>query len=188
MNMTTINNEKRNNQKILGLAGIVILAVVFIAGIWGFFGKSETTAKIGAGIQIPNAPQKKSADKPAVVADKVPAALTDAGEFGENIYDAAKINDWKTAGAKLKELKTAAREMNVTKIGSADFDATLGKLEKAVAAKDKTASLIEANQLTLAAANLTAEYNPTVPVEVVSANSKSGRRRKTKPSCAKPPN
>jgi len=167
MNTTTINNEKRNNLKILGLAGIAILAVAFIVGIWGFFGKSETTAKTNASVQIPNAPPGKPADKSAVVADKVPAELTDAGEFGENIYDAAKIGDWKTAGAKLNELKAAAREMTAAKISTANFDATLGKLEKAVAAKDKTASLVESNQLTLVAANLTAEYNPAVPVEVV---------------------
>lgn len=167
MKNTTIEKIDRHYGKIWLLATIAIFTVIIIFGIWGVFRQTETTVKTNASGQIPNAPQKKPADKSAVVADKVPAALTDAGEFSENIYDAAKIGDWKTAGAKLNELKAAAREMTAAQISTAKFDATLGKLEKAVAAKDKTASLIESNQLTLEAANLTAEYNPAVPVEVV---------------------
>ncbi len=57
--------------------------------------------------------------------------------------------------------------MTAEKIGSGDFEAMLVKIEKSVNAKDKTATLIIANQLTLEAANLTAEYNPKVPVEVI---------------------
>jgi hypothetical protein len=167
MNTTTMENNNGKSWKLLGLAGIVVLAIAFVIGIWGFFGKTETTSKTNASGQTPNAAQNNHVKKSSVLAEKVPAALTDAGEFGENIYDAAKANDWKTANAKLNELKAAAEKMAGEKIGSAAFEATLGKLEKAAAAKDKTSTLIEANQLTLDAANLTAKYNPPVPVEVV---------------------
>ncbi len=169
MNTTTIENKNGNhwNWKMWALAGIAIVAIAFIVGIWGFFGKTETTVKTNASGQIPNAPPENPVSKPAIVADKVPASLIDAGEFGENIYDAAKIGDWKLANTKLNDLKIVAEKINAEKIGSANFEATLGKLEKVVANKDKNTSLIEANQMTLEVANLTAKYNPTVPVEVV---------------------
>ena len=167
MNTKTIEYTNGKSWKIMGLLGIAILAVAFVVGIWGFFGKTDTTAKTNASGQVPSATQNNLAKKPAIVADKVPAALTDTGEFGENIYDAAKTGDWKTSNAKLNELKIAAQKMTAEKISSIEFETTLGKLEKAIAAKDKTASLVEANQLTLETANLTAKYNPAVPVEVV---------------------
>lgn len=167
MNTTTIENNNGKIWKFLGLMGIVILALAFVIGIWGFFGKTDTTSKTDVSGQVPKATQNNPVKKSSIIADKVPAALTDAGEFGENIYDAAKANDWKAANAKLNELKAAAQKMTGDKIGSAEFDRAFGKLEKAVAAKDKNASLVEANQLTLEAANLTAKYNPKVPVEVV---------------------
>lgn len=167
--MKSIKKEKieQHYGKIWFLAVIVLFAVIIILGIWGVFGGTKTIIAPKASRQIPSATQNSVVKKSSVIAEKVPTALTDAGEFGENIYDAAKANDWKTANAKLTELKTAGQKMADEKIGSAEFEATLGKLEKAVAAKDKTSTLIEVNQLTLEAANLTAKYNPAVPVEVV---------------------
>ena len=38
---------------------------------------------------------------------EVPKALADAGEYGENLYDYAKVNDWKHADARLVALETA---------------------------------------------------------------------------------
>lgn len=167
--MKSINAEKieRHYGKIWFLAAIVLFAVIIILGIWGVFGGTKTIVAPKASRQVPSATQNSVVKKSSAIPDKVPAALTDAGEFGENIYDAAKANDWKAANAKLTALKTAAQKMADEKIGSTEFEATLGKLEKAVAAKDKTSTLIEANLLTLAAANLTADYNPAIPVEVV---------------------
>src|SRR5690242_10171163 len=36
---------------------------------------------------------------------KVPNSLVDAGEYGENIYDTAKANNWTKVAAKLASLK-----------------------------------------------------------------------------------
>jgi len=38
---------------------------------------------------------------------EVPKALADAGEYGENLYDYAKVNDWTHAEARLVALRTA---------------------------------------------------------------------------------
>lgn len=167
MNTTTIESKNGKSWKILGLTGIAILAIALIVGIWGFFGRSEMPPKTDTSAQVLSATQTNPPKKSPVIADKVPVSLINAGEFGENIYDAAKTGDWKTANAKLNELKTAAKTMTEEKIGSTNFETTLGKLEKTVAGKEKTATLIEANQITLEVANLTAKYNPAVPVEVV---------------------
>lgn len=167
MNTTMMENNKGRSWKIFGWVGVAILAIALIVGIWEFFGKSKTPPKTDTSGQVAGNTQATPQKTSPVIADKVPAALTSAGEFGENIYDAAKKGDWKTATAKLDELKMAAKTMTDEKIGSTGFQATLGKLEKTVAEKEKTATLIEANQITLEVANLTAKHNPAVPVEVV---------------------
>lgn len=101
------------------------------------------------------------------VADKVPQPLRDAGELGENIYDAANTGDWAAAEAKLNELKATEKKLVDEKMSNAELGSTIAKLEKAVAAKDKTAALAASNQVTLIVAELTAKYDPAVPVEVV---------------------
>ena len=167
MNTTTLKSHKSRGWKVLGLAGIAVLAVAIVVGIWGFFGRSEMKPNPDparqAAVTTQNIPPKKVSPAP----DKVPAALKNAGELGENIYDAAKTGDWKTAEAKLRELATAAETISKEKLGSATVEGTLGKLEKTIPGKDKTATLVEANRITLEIADLTAKYDPTVPVEVI---------------------
>lgn len=166
MKDTTKKWIEKNYGKLWLMATIIVLSAILIFGIWGFFGKQETTAKNSGVSPTPTKQTEQLPPKSPVVADKVPTALKDAGEFGENIYDAAKTGDWKTAKTKLDELKTATEKLTTEKIISPKFEDVFDKLEKAVEAKDKTASLVEANQLTLEAANLTAKYNPAVPIEI----------------------
>lgn len=178
---TETNENKSNTGKFLGLAGIAILAIAVIYGIWGFFGQSKSNADSHMSNQnhtemTKNSPmndkskmdskkQEMSETSPNTKSD-VPVALVDAGEFGENIYDMAKIDDWKIAEAKLNDLKASVKKLDSEKIGSAKLDETLAKLEKSVAVKDKNATLELSNLFTLDAANLTAKYDPKIPVEV----------------------
>ena len=145
-----------------------ILSIVLIAGL-GIFGLSCSGSKNvnSSSVQTTNAQVESPAGTPAAAADKVPPSLAAAGELGENIYDAVKIGNWKTARAKLTELKASAEKISALKVGSADFAAAVTKLESAAAANDKTATLVNANLITLEVANLTAKFNPPVPVEVV---------------------
>lgn len=167
MNTTTLNSHKSRGWKVLGLAGIAVLAVAMVVGIWGFFAKSDKGPKPDTARQAAVTTQNNSTKKASTAPDKVPAALKNAGELGENIYDAAKTGDWKTANAKLRELTMAARSMSEEKLGSTEFEGTLGKLQKTIPSKDKTATLVAANRITIEIADLTAKYDPTVPVEVV---------------------
>jgi hypothetical protein len=46
-----------------------------------------------------------------MVPTKVPGSVTDAGEFGENIFDSAKGEDWPTVAQKLESQKKAADQL-----------------------------------------------------------------------------
>jgi hypothetical protein len=102
--------------------------------------------------------------------ESVPASLANAGEYGENIYDYAKANDWKMADAKLTALKDAIKQVHTdvkNQSRSVDhLDTNVAALDRAVAAKDRQATMREANQVTFEVANMTTAYKPSVPVEV----------------------
>lgn len=102
--------------------------------------------------------------------ESVPTSLANAGEYGENIYDYAKANDWKNAGHKLAALRDAmknARGEVKNQSASLDrLDATVAALDRNVTWKDRQATMREANQVTLDIANITAAYKLSVPVEV----------------------
>jgi hypothetical protein len=105
---------------------------------------------------------------------KVPASVTDAGEFGENIYDAAKGGDWTTATQKLESLKKAADQL-AAEIPSMNAEqqanrshlaADIAALQKAISAKDKQVSIEKANDVTLIADQFAASFGPKMPIEV----------------------
>jgi hypothetical protein len=103
------------------------------------------------------APQSTNAA--GTTAESVPASLANAGEYGENVYDYAKANDWKNADVKLVALKDAAKAVRIVvknKSATVDrLDANVAALDQAVTAKDRQAAMREANQVTLHVANLT---------------------------------
>ncbi|HBB89248.1 MAG TPA: hypothetical protein DC047_16715 [Blastocatellia bacterium] len=100
----------------------------------------------------------------------MPASLANAGEFGENVYDYAKANDWKNADVKLAALRDAVKSVrtDVRNNGASvdDLNADVAALDNAVTGKDRQAAMREANQVTLDVANMTTAYKLTVPVEV----------------------
>ena len=52
----------------------------------------------------PSAPVAAQTVTDSPAKGEVPKALADAGEYGENLYDYAKVNDWKHAEARLVAL------------------------------------------------------------------------------------
>ena len=110
-----------------------------------------------------------------VISTKIPPSIIDAGEFAENIYDAAKDGDWKLATQKIEALKKAVAQIS-TEIPYMTANQAKNKtilvediaaLEKAVADKDKQTALELANEGTLAALNLSSAFNPKVPAAVI---------------------
>src|SRR5882762_8088011 len=102
--------------------------------------------------------------------ESVPTSLANAGEYGENVYDYAKANDWKNSNIKVAALKDAVKKVRTdVKNQSAavdSLDTKAAALDRAVTAKDRQAAMREANQVTIEVADMSAAYKLTVPVEV----------------------
>jgi hypothetical protein len=107
---------------------------------------------------------------PGAQAQKAPESLVNVGELGENTYDQAKAGDWTKVAETLKALQEAAKKLRGDlKDAKADhmrLGEVLGKLAKAVDAKDKLAATREANQITKIAADLIEPFNPEIPASV----------------------
>jgi hypothetical protein len=127
----------------------------------------------------PNQPTEMTSDTPTTPAsaspgnttgESVPASLANAGEYGENVYDYAKANDWKHANVKLTALRDQVKNVRTdVRNNSAavdDLDADVAALDRAVAAKDRQAAMRDANEVTLDVADMTSAYKLSVPVEV----------------------
>jgi hypothetical protein len=101
-------------------------------------------------------------------AQTAPKSLADVGEFGENLYDEAKANDWAKASAKHQDLQKAATELAVEMKGAdlRRLDAAVTAIGRAVAAKDRAAAMRQANQVTLIAADLNEPFKPQIPSAV----------------------
>lgn len=154
-------------------AGAAVLAVGLLAG--GIWGVNATTAQGAGGSPGANgsAPMVAPADteQPAssekVTKGSVPKPLANAGEYGENVYDAARMGDWQTADQKVSALKDSASALSA---GSAQqrtaLDSQITSLEKAVAQRDTRAAQLESNQVTLTVAEMSVGYQNPVPVDV----------------------
>jgi hypothetical protein len=153
--------------RIGGIALIVFSLMWFDACSSGSQGNTNANAN-------PKVDASKAPATPATTAgttqESPPASLADAGEYGENIYDYAKANDWSNAAVKLAALKGAIKQVHTdVKNQSAaveGLDTDVAALDRAVTAKDRQAAMQEANQVTLDIASLTAAYKLSVPVEV----------------------
>ncbi len=104
--------------------------------------------------------------------NRVPTSVSQVGEYGENIYEAAQANNWTQATAKLTALKDAAKRLdNESRINENPnedkLDGAIAALDNSVPAKNQLATMREANGVTLLAANLSQPFNPQVPVSLV---------------------
>lgn len=115
-----------------------------------------------------SAPAKPASTDTGASAATVPKPLAAAGEYAENVYDAAKARDWKTADAKLAALKDSTAQLGGTSRAGdlGTLRADVAALEKAVGARDQQAALLTSNKATFDAANLSATFDNPVPVAV----------------------
>jgi hypothetical protein len=148
------------NTVALGVVAVISVLVM----IW--FSSCSSGSPRGAKVNTTATPASTVVTK----TENVPASLANAGEYGENIYDYAKANDWKNTDAKLAVLKDAIKQVRAevkNQSAAVDrLDANVAALDRAVAAKDRQATTGEANQVTLSVANMTTAYKLSVPVEV----------------------
>jgi hypothetical protein len=157
------------NTVALGVAAVIVFLMIWLSACSSPSSSATQTNNAATG-NAPATPPPAYAGASKTAVESVPQALADAGEYGENVYDAAKANDWKTANAKLASLKEAATQVHADagkQVAAEDrLDANVAALAGAVSAKDRPAVMREANQVTFDVANMTAAYKLSVPVEV----------------------
>ena len=141
----------------------IILAAALITGIT-VTGVSISRPVQAEGVNTTTTPTTSKTNQ-------VPTSVSEVGEVGENIYDAAKAKDWTQARAKFNSLKDAAKRLDkdsrINENPNEDqLDTAIAALNKSVSAKDQLATMREANQVTLLATNLSKPFHPSVPVQV----------------------
>jgi hypothetical protein len=148
------------------MLGLIVLFVIGL-GACSSGPQSERSAN-NAGTKTSGSPSATPAANRKT--ESVPKSLMDAGEYGENIYDYAKANDWKKAEARIGLLKTAIEKVRTdvsNQKAAGEIYPNVATLERAVTAQDRQAAMLAANQITRDVAQVTTEYKVTVPVEVV---------------------
>lgn len=172
-----MGRTRNRKGRIARAASAVVLAVGLLAG--GIWGINATTAQGAGGAPGSNgaAPMVASADaeQPAnaeasagkATKGSVPKPLANAGEYGENVYDAAKLGDWQTAEQKVAALRDSASRLTAGPSQErAALRTEITSLEKAVSQRDARAAQLESNQVTLTVAEMSAGYQNPVPVDV----------------------
>jgi hypothetical protein len=161
MNTTLKTRQPHDWWNTVALGALAVIAAFLM--IW-FSARSSGSP---GGAKVNNATSVRTA---AGGNQSVPTSLSSVGEYGENVYDYAKANDWKNGGAKIAALKGAIKQVRIDvknqSAAAGRLDANVAVLDRAVAAKDRQATMREANQVTLNVANMTSAYKLSVPVEV----------------------
>src|ERR1700730_11036689 len=146
--MNTVSRTRQqsdwwNTAALCVLAGIVVL-MIFLNACSPVSPGAAKTNKAAA---------PASASAAVTKEESVPISLSNAGEYGENVYDYAKANDWKNADVKLAALRDAVKKVRTevkNKSAAVDsLDGNVAVLDRAVNAKDRQAAMREANQVTL---------------------------------------
>jgi hypothetical protein len=95
----------------------------------------------------------------------VPKAVVDVGEYGENVYDAAKAGQWAKATKLTASLQASINALTAEQRGK--LTSAADSLSSAVKARNKHAALVSSNRVTYVAAGISEPYGPVVPVKVV---------------------
>jgi hypothetical protein len=102
-------------------------------------------------------------------ADRPPAQLAEASDAAAAVFDAAFASDWPSAGERLQQLTDAASSLP-SPMPKADIasqlDTRVAWLGRHIADKQRVETMDDANAVTRATAELSAEYQTDVPYEV----------------------
>jgi hypothetical protein len=157
------------NTVALGVVAVIAFLVIGFAACSSVSRNAGTTNKGTASTTTTQGTTPASSTAIATEST-VPTSLANTGEYGENVYDYAKANDWKNADVKLAALREAIKSVRTdvkNKSAAVDrLDEHVAALDRFVAAKDKHLVMREANQVTIDAAEMSRTYKLSVPVEV----------------------
>ena len=120
---------------------------------------------------------RASADQSSPVVRQAPAgvnspppALLDVGETAEELFDAARVSNWKDAAIALRTMNESADELPVTfsKAGlTAQLQSRLEELSDTVSQQQRLRTMDFANQITQLVADLSGKYQTQVPYALV---------------------
>lgn len=165
-----VTPEDKEWMKTASLMVALLAVIIVMVGLSSCSTPSRQDVSANANASQTTVSNRESTKAPPKKSDTTPPkALVDAGEYGENVYDMAKANDWTKAAAKLNLLKESATKLKSEVQGGGELDGLasgITVLDKAVTSKNRQAAMREANQITLIVANLNAPYKLAVPVEV----------------------
>lgn len=152
--------------KILLCVATLLTGLVSSAGLTGC-GKSTDTNSNAPTAAVGTAASSAAAPNQSAV---MPASLASLGEYGENIYDAAKAKKWTEAAAKFSALKSAIQQSSA-ELGKAEDKRTqlqesITSLDNAIGKREQATAMRAANQVTLVGSELAASYHPKVPADV----------------------
>lgn len=168
LKMTNTETRSGFKRRVAALAVAAGLLAATAAGCGAAAQGGQGNNQPGATGTRTSAPTRPASTDAGAPAAAVPKPLAAAGEYAENVYDAAKAGDWKTADAKLAALKDSTARLGGTP-GAGNpgaLRADVAALEKAVGARDQQAALLTSNKATFDAANLSAAFDNPVPVAV----------------------
>lgn len=142
-----MRNELKNTAKISktfpAIGGAILIGAIALIGACSS-AKTETSAANS----LANAPAI-AINKPATNASPektiavnptngiMPTAMTDAGEFAENIYDYAKAKDWAKVEQKRAALEKSINELKTDRLDTPQIGETSGLIDKAVKEKKR---------------------------------------------------
>src|SRR5258708_37467535 len=90
------------NPVALGLLAVVVMMMIWMTACSS---GSQGAAKTNKAVT------PRTASSASTAQGSGPTSLSNASEYGENIYDYAKANDWKNAGAKAAALKDTVKQV-----------------------------------------------------------------------------
>ncbi|MEO8435732.1 MAG: hypothetical protein ABI596_12610 [Pyrinomonadaceae bacterium] len=169
--MNTMNTEfkSENSDWMKTISLIVTLLALVIVMVW-LSGCSTPSGQNLSTTANKATASNNPATRPPAKNRAPPKSLADAGEYGENVYDMAKANDWAKASAKLNLLRESATKLTAETPGRSvaldSLTSGIGALDKAVLAKNRPEAMREANQITFNVADLSAAYDLAVPSDI----------------------
>src|ERR1700730_5688839 len=138
---TVLTRQQRNswNPVTLGVVAVIVFLTIWLNACSSGSPEAAKTNK---------AATPASASSAVTTAESVPTSLSNAGEYGENVYDYAKANDWKNSDVRLAALKEEMQNVRAevkNQSASVDrLDAKVTALDRNVSAKDRQATMREA--------------------------------------------
>lgn len=145
-----------------------LLALVIVGGtaVGALVGGPTLATAVTKPRAHPDANTGAAAPAPA---QSPPQALLDSGEFGENIYDLAKVGDWGEANRRYGRLKSSASEIRAgfaSRPMTHRLEEAVERVGAAIVARDRLSAMEQANQVTAAAADMLAPFNAGVPLHI----------------------